>query len=464
MRLALLIISSFLLVACISTSPSVMSPDPFLLSPQFNSSNALASEDRWWLEFSDPKLNQLIQQGLNNNYSLKASFARLAQSQAQWDKAGSAKKPSAQLSTQKSRQWQDGLNQVSSISDNWQLGLTASYELDFWGRIDDLDEQALQQFNSTKAATYIQTNTVVSQVTLAWYGWVKEAKQLALLHSQQQRIDEGLKVIRGRYLRGKVQSSDVWQQEQLLEAIHSDIINSQTAEEVYRQQLALWLGQSQAMDATELSLAQYDLPKIDSAIEQVSSMALQQRPDVQQAYAQLLAAHAGLKIAQSNRYPRFTLTASYSGSAEKPSDILDSWLANIIAGIALPLIDGGNLRAEVRRTEAVVDENLANYQQTLLMAIQEVEQALLNERQQFSLHRSLQSQLDFAKKTQRYQSQRYQRGGDFLSLLTSQQEVLQLERRILAATFQQLQYRIQLLTRLSHGRFNAPNGKVSEVE
>jgi outer membrane protein TolC len=144
---------------------------------------------------------------------------------------------------------------------------------------------------------------------------------------------------------------------------------------------------------------------------------------------------------------------------------LDNWLANIVAGLALPLIDGGNLRAEVRRNEAVVDESLANYQQTLLVSIQEIEQALLNERQQFALQTSLQSQLTLANKTQRYQGQRYQRGaGDFLSLLTSQQDVLKLERQTLAAKFQQLQYRIQLLTRLSHGRFSAPNEKDSDLE
>jgi multidrug efflux system outer membrane protein len=90
-----------------------------------------------------------------------------------------------------------------------------------------------------------------------------------------------------------------------------------------------------------------------------------------------------------------------------------------------------------------------------LLAMQEIEQALINESQQFSLSASLTMQLQLANKTQQYLSQRYQNGaGDFLSLLNNQQDVLQLERQVLAAEYQQLQYRIQLLTSLSHGRFS----------
>ena len=88
-------------------------------------------------------------------------------------------------------------------------------------------------------------------------------------------------------------------------------------------------------------------------------------------------------------------------------------------------------------------------------AMQEIEQGLINETQQFLLSNSLELQLQLANKTQQYLTQRYSNGaGDFLSLLTNQQQTLQLERQVLAADYQQLKYRIQLLTSLSHGRFS----------
>jgi len=458
-RLPFILTFAFLLAACSSTRPIIPAPE---LSPSFASADKnIDAADKWWLGFSDPKLNGLINQALNNNYSLKVSLARLKQSQSRWDQAGSDKIPDLQFTAQQSRQWQDGLKQPSTTQDQWQVGLSASYELDFWGRIASLDEQALQQLNSSRAAKNIQTNTVVSQIATAWYGWLQESQQLGLLRRQQDRNNNALDVVRGRYLRGKVNASDMWQQEQLLEAINSDIIRSETAQALYLQQLALWLGQSQLELESQLNIsslqlfsAEYKIPHFKQAISTVSSEALQQRPDVKQAYAQIMSAQAGLNVAESNRYPRFTLSASYSSAADKPSDILNNWMANLIAGLTVPLIDGDNLRAEVRRNQAVVEETIANYQLVLLTAMQEIEQALINESQQFSLSASIATQLQLANKTQQYLSQRYQNGaGDFLSLLSNQQDVLKLERQVLAAEYQQLQYRIKLLTSLSHGQF-----------
>ena len=475
------LVLSLLLSACASTqSSAVKAVKDIPLSSAFTTTNAISgiesldsgsesdpgSEsdsgsnkhvvDKWWRDFSDPQLNGLIDQALANNYSLQASLARIKQSQSRWDQAGSSKTPNVQLTAQQSRQWQDGLQQDGTTTDQWQLGLSASYELDFWGRIDSLDEQALQQLNASRAAKNIQTNTVVSQVALAWYGSLQESQQLLLLGQQQARIKNALEVIRGRYLRGKVNASDMWQQEQLLESINSDIIRSETALAIYQQQLALWIGTVSVDQVSAKTMPEpYQIPRFTDPIAQVTSEALHQRPDVKQAYAQILAAQAGLNVAQSNRYPRFTLSASYISAVDTPSDILNNWMTNLIAGLAVPLIDGDNLQAEVRRNQAVVEEAVANYQQVMLTAMQEIEQGLINETQQFLLSKSLELQLQLANKTQQYLTQRYSNGaGDFLSLLTNQQQTLQLERQVLAADYQQLKYRIQLLTSLSHGRFS----------
>jgi NodT family efflux transporter outer membrane factor (OMF) lipoprotein len=475
------LVLSLLLSACASTqSSAVKAVKDIPLSPAFTTTNAISgiesldsgsesdpgSEsdsgsnkhvvDKWWRDFSDPQLNGLIDQALANNYSLQASLARIKQSQSRWDQAGSSKTPSVQLTAQQSRQWQDGLQQDGTTKDQWQLGLSASYELDFWGRIDSLDEQALQQLNASRAAKNIQTNTVVSQVALAWYGSLQESQQLLLLGQQQARIKNALEVIRGRYLRGKVNASDMWQQEQLLESINSDIIRSETALAIYKQQLALWTGTVSVDQVSAKTMPEpFHIPRFTDPIAQVTSDALHQRPDVKQAYAHILAAQAGLNVAQSNRYPRFTLSASYISAVDTPSDILNNWMTNLIAGLAVPLIDGDNLQAEVRRNQAVVEEAVANYRQVILTAMQEIEQGLINETQQFLLSKSLELQLQLANKTQQYLTQRYSNGaGDFLSLLTNQQQTLQLERQVLAADYQQLKYRIQLLTSLSHGRFS----------
>ena len=468
MRFFLLISAGLILSAC-ATLDSVEPNKPNLaehfITIDVDSANdkALTREASWWLAFSDDKLNTLIQLGLANNYSLKASYARLQQSQAQWEKASSSQLPDLNLNLQRSQQWQE----PGAVNRNeYQVGLNASYEIDFWGRVAALDEQALQQHYATEAALGIQTNTVVSQIALAWYGWVKETQQLQLFAHQQQRVQHALTVVEGRYMRGKVIASDIWQQEQLLESLNSDIIISETRQDIYRQQLGLWLGDSQ-LDKALIVLPEgdYKIPEILQATKKVSSLALQQRPDVMKAYALLQAASAGMHVAETNRYPRFTLSASYSSLANSPDKILTNWAASFVAGLTMPLFDGGNLEAEVRRNEARVAEELANYQQVLLLAMQEIEEALLHERQQLLLQTSVHYQLKLANQTQNFQSQRYLRGiGDFLSLLKSQQDVLKLERQSLGAEFLQLQYRIQLLTTLSHGHFSEADEKEPEYE
>lgn len=464
MRLFLLITAGLILSGCASIDS--IKPAPPSLADHFVESTSTSSvfddSDAWWLNFADDKLNNLISLALSNNYSLKASHARLQQSEAQWKKAGSGQLPSLNLNLQRSQQW----NNSDSNGGQFEAGLNASYELDFWGRVSALDEQALQQYYAMEAAVNIQTNTVVSQVALSWYGWVKETQQLQLLYSQQERIQNALTVVRGRYLRGKVIASDIWQQEQLLESINSEIINSETRQDIYRQQLALWLGKNYLEnEVLALPSGNYKIPKVFQATTKVSSLALQERPDVLQAYAQLQAASAGLHVAETNRYPRFTLSATYSSLSDTPEKLLTNWVANFIAGLTVPLLDGGRLAADVRLNKALVEEQLANYQQVLLVAMKEMEEALLNEKQQLLLQASVKNQLKLANQTQNFKRQRYLQGiGDFLSLLTSQQDVLTLERQTLGAEFLQLQYRIQLLTTLSHGRFSSTDEEETEDE
>jgi len=326
--------------------------------------------------------------------------------------------------------------------------LTTSYELDFWGSVAAQKEQGEFNYLAGAQSAQIRANTLAGQVATSWYGWRKEQKNLELLAQQFERLSQALKLVKHRYLRGLVQVSDVWQQEQQLESLNSEMINARAALKGYQQQLALWLGQAE-FKPSDAPLGH--LPQLQNHHQALSSDVLLQRPDVQAAYFRLQAANAGLAVAAANRYPRFTISASYTGSDADIENVLDNWVANLAGGLVLPLIDGDNRRAEVRRNEAVVDEQLANYHNTLLSAVQEIEQAMIDEDKQFSLTTSTQQQLQLAQKTQRYQWKRYQKGvGDFLAFLTSQQDVLRLERQQLSADFLILQNRIQLLKTISH--------------
>lgn len=453
-----LMMSPLILVACASVE-TIQPETPQLpehWQQQAQETQAHQNQAKWWLEFDDAVLNQLIAKALEQNYQMQADLARLRQSQAAWDRAGSGQYPDLNLTMNRSRNWteSDAPNSGDTITtDSYSLGLTTSYELDFWGSVAAQKQQGEFNYLASAQSAQIRANTLAGQVATSWYGLLKEQHNLKLLEKQQQRLNEGLDTVRLRYLRGQVQVSDVWQQEQQLESLNSDRINAEASLKGYQQQLALWLGQAQ-FSLSELNLNEADvqsLPELANDRQQLSSNVLLQRPDVQSAYFNLQAANAGLAVAAANRYPRFTLSASYTGSDADIGDVLDNWVANLAGGLVLPLIDGDNRRAEVRRNEAVVDEQLALYHNTLFTAVQEIEQAMIDEAKQFSLTQSIDQQLLLANKTERYQLNRYQKGvGDFLSYLTSQQEVLRLERQQLSARFLILQNRVQLLKTISH--------------
>lgn len=448
-----------------------------LLSDWSEVTTAGSVPDEWWRSFDDPALNSLIDTALANNFSLQASLARIEQSAALLRIDASGQYPDVNIQAGRNRNENSALTS-NRVTQNWTAGLNASYEIDFWGAVAAAREQGEFELSATQAAARIQSNTVASQISNAWYGYLKESRQLELLQQQKQRVESGLKAINARFQRGRSQVSDVWQQQSLLESIEADVYRTDSRRQIYLNQLQLWLGGAVSSDAVndvlQQALASHSTVNVLPALfdsgegfnsgnelnpnEQkqtaVSVEALGQRPDVQQAWFNVLAANAGVAIAEANRYPRFTLTASYSGQDPDFSNVFDDWVANVAANLVLPLIDGGERRARVAAQRAALEVSLADYQQVLLAAADEVQQQLIREQEFVSLNASLNRQLELERKTQSFQASRYAKGvGDFLALLTAQRDVLSLERQVLENKLSAVQARIALYQSVSHGRF-----------
>lgn len=409
------------------------------------SDSTTAIPDRWWSEFSDDRLNQLIGQALENNYDLKASLARLRQSEALLRINSAEQYPSVNLNGGKSRAWSE-----SATSDSWSAGLSASYEIDFWGAIAGNRQRAEYDLFASRAASRIQANTVASQVANAWFGLLHETHLITLLEQQKQRIESGLKVINARFQRGQSQVSDVWQQQTLLESIDGDLVSATARRDIFQQQLQLWLASS-----IDLGSIQQLLPSVVANHIKVSAAALFERPDVQQAFFTVQSANADVAVAKANRYPRVTLSASYSGQDPSINNVFDNWVANLAGNLVLPLIDGGNRRAQVKSQQALLDARIADYQQVYLQAAQQVQEVLVTLDEQQRLDTSLQRQLQLSRKTESFQTSRYRKGvGDYLSLLNAQRDVLALERLLLNNQLNFNLTRIRLYQAVSHGRFS----------
>lgn len=428
----------------------VPEPDPVEFPAPFFNSELPPPPVEWWIAFEDDQLNQYVDIALSKNYSLKAAEARLAQSQALLQGARSDYYPEVNAELEKSRRRaSDG-----TVVDAWSTGVFANYELDLWGRIRAGAAQSLFAVDASSAAYRTLANTVAGEITTYWLGLRVQSERLRLLANQKHRLETALRVIEGRKRRGQAALTDVWQQQKLVESLSVDIYEAEAQRDIYLQQLALWSGATQIpIDAASVNQL---TPITQSVITHngVSLLALRSRPDVQQAFFELQASSAQVAVAVANRFPRLSLSASYSGNDSDLSSLFGNWVSNLGASLFLPLIDGSQRRSEVERQQASQQEALANYTQTLLTAAQEVQQALVTEQRYLRTLKSLSDQLDLARKTLKLQDYYYAHGRiDFLDLLNAQQELLSLESQHLAARWNLAQARIQLFKSVSHGRF-----------
>lgn len=404
----------------------------------------------WWMNFNDNDLNSLVAKALANNYSLKAASARVEQSLASLRGSRSDYYPTVNAELGKSRGW----NEEGTTTSKWSGGLTASYELDLWGSIRANARQSEFTADASVAAYRTLANTVAGQVTTSWLGLRMQSENLALLERQRDRLTTAFKVIEGRKRSGQAALTDVWQQQKLVESINLDVYVAKAEQTIYLQQINLWSGQTDPIAADDIDHSLQVLPQLTEHVSGVSLDSLKARPDVQQSFYQVQAAGAGVAAAVANRYPRFTLSASYTGQDSELNQIFDNWVANLAGSLVLPLIDGAQRRADVSRQKAVEAEAVANYTQTVLEAAQEVQEALVVEDRYVHTAKSVLDQLELARKTLQLQDMYYARGQiDFLDLLNAQQELLALEKQYLTARWSLIQARIQLYKAVSHGQF-----------
>jgi outer membrane protein TolC len=128
----------------------------------------------------------------------------------------------------------------------------------------------------------------------------------------------------------------------------------------------------------------------------LQSLLLERRPDVRAAWLRLEAADQRVAAAVADRFPRLSLTGRTNTTDEHIEDLFDDWLATIAANLLAPLIDGGQRRAEVERSQAVAAENFHIYGQTVLEALAEVENTLIQEQRQQEHLVSITRQLELA--------------------------------------------------------------------
>jgi outer membrane protein TolC len=254
-----------------------------------------------------------------------------------------------------------------------------------------------------------------------------------------------------RFRLGQATAADVFQQSQLLEFVIGNRLTVIANIRVLENQLAILIGKS---PGTVVMPEQDNFPILPPIPETgLSADLIQRRPDLRKAYFRIQAADQRVASAIADRFPKLSLAAGIDTSAPDLQSLFNNWMATIAGNLVMPIVDGGRRIAEVERNQAVSAEALNNYATALINAVKEVENALIQEHQQYQLVISLEKQVELSQQASAQIRSRYIYGAmDFLRVLSALLSQQNLERNRLLAQQQLIDYRINLYRALAGGR------------
>jgi NodT family efflux transporter outer membrane factor (OMF) lipoprotein len=415
---------------------------PVALPESFSASGKHDLPSEWWTAFNDPGLSEAVTAAFKGNFSFAVVWDRLAQAEAIARREGALRLPSVDMDGAASRSRQER-SEIATYGSSFLAGLKANYEIDLWGRIRSAQQAALLDVQAT--AEEVQTAAISLAATVAdtWYQLAEAQAQVRVLERQIQANKKVLELVTERFRQGQVHAADVLTQRRLVQSTEGLRVLSLKRVAVLKQQLAVLIGRR---PTEPLRLPDPKLPRIgDLPATGLPALLMQRRPDVRSAYLAVLAQDQRLASAIAARYPRISLSADLKSSTSKARDLFDDWLVSLAANLVHPLFDGGERRAEVDRSRAVLSQSFHEYGQKILDALQEVEDALVNEAHQRDYLLSLKKQLETAEAVIERTRATYLSGQlDYIRVLEALTSRQSLQRDYLTAQRELVEFRIDL--------------------
>ncbi|WP_158926566.1 efflux transporter outer membrane subunit [Acidisphaera sp. S103] len=336
----------------------------------------------WWQGFRSPELNALIQAARTRNFDIAAAIARVRQADAQVRIAGASLLPN--IGGNAGASWQhEGINTGSTLVSNagfdfhsYSTGLSASYELDFWGKNRAARQSAVASAMFSRFDQQTVALTVVTNVANTWFTALSLADRLAVARGNLADSEHTLAVIKGRFDAGTANQLDIAQQESLVAGVRATIPNF--ASQLDQQVIALGILTGQPPEriaVTPGTLTTLALPPVAPGLP---SELLARRPDVALAEAQLVAQNFSITVARAAFFPSIQLTASAGYQAPALNRLVTPGgaLASVAEGLTLPIFDGGTLRGQLDLAKGRYDELLADYRKAVVQAFTDVDTAL----------------------------------------------------------------------------------------
>lgn len=392
----LLLCSATLLAACaalpqLGEVPKVAAPDQFSSPQSFAGPVAQWPSDRWWTAYGDSQLDALIEEALQGSPTLAAAAARVRQAQAQLQQAGAARGPSVtgQTAVETSRQSlsADNITDVirDAVPDDWSTHQSAAiqvgYQLDFFGRNRAAFASATSAAEAAAAEAAASRLQLSASVALAYADFVRYGADVAALQRIVALRQESFDLVTQRVTQGIENEGLAHQARAELAAARADLDAAEGAVARTRNALAALLGKGPDRG---LSIAMPAQPKLTGfgVPADLELNLIGRRPDLVAARERVEAAAAQIKVARADFYPNVNLAAVVGiqtiGLARLGSGSVS--FAQAGPAMSLPIFTAGRIQGAYRQARAEYDEAVALYDQTLVKALKEAADAVVDRR------------------------------------------------------------------------------------
>ena len=398
----------------------------------------------WYRGFGSDELDGLVDLAVGSNWDLTAARERVTQADARARQAGAAILPT--VTGNANGTFQAGHSQQGSGHEfDWLAMLSASYEVDFWGKNRATANAALLEAGASRAERDAVALTILGGVAEEYFQVLALRERIAIAHANTEAANKVLAAVQARFDAGVASPVELAAQKAAYDSAQIALADLELSEPQARAALALLLGR--VPENFQVKGESLDPLKEPAVAPDMPSSLLTRRPDVVLAEAHLRAASANLAAARAALFPSLTLTASAGvQNPALPATVLTipgvgpSLAAT--ANLVQPIFDHGRLEAQREETAARERELLAAYRAAIIAALVDVEKALtalqhLNAEREFQEGSVRESERAYEGARARYEKG----SGDFLTLLESQ-------RSLFAARDQFAQYRLARLQAL----------------
>lgn len=426
--------AALLLAGCVSVGPDYHRPDEKPLTLQEvdqKQENAQDFQAHWWKQFNDPTLDALIQRAAKNAPDLKIAIAHLQESRALLGVSRADQWPTinTDASYTRSRGQQPGFSAQRTTVERYQAGFDASWEIDLFGGVRRSVEAAGAQADASAASLQDAQVTLFADVARYYFDLRGTQLRIDVAKRDIDNQRESLRLIQARLDIGTGSEQDVASANARLSSVEAQLPVLETQAHADAAHLAVLLGERPGELDVDLGPQHFKAIDVSLPIGNAGDV-LARRPDVRVAERELAAANARIGVAKADWFPHITLggfvgfLAGQSNNFGGPST--RAW--SIAPSISWPGLNVQRVRSNVKASEARADAALANYQRTVLTAVEDVSNSLVSFNLQRERVQKLLDQVTQSRRATELARVRYNEGAaDFLQLLDAERTQLSAE-------------------------------------